>query len=71
MTDKLLRRGVHKSVKSLEEDALAWVDIWNEGPSHSSGQNLRKKYSNQSGDFSGELKTKDTSVVSPVCRRTF
>jgi hypothetical protein len=32
LTDKLLRRGVHKSVKSLEKDILAWVDIWNEDP---------------------------------------
>lgn len=32
LTEKLLRRGVHKSVKSLEKDILAWVDIWNEDP---------------------------------------
>ena len=32
MTEKVLRRGVHKSVKSLEKDTLAWVDIWNEDP---------------------------------------
>jgi transposase len=32
LTDKLLRRGVHKSVKKLETDILAWVDTWNEDP---------------------------------------
>src|SRR6266566_317825 len=32
LTEKLLRRGVHKSVKQLEKDILAWVDIWNEDP---------------------------------------
>jgi hypothetical protein len=32
LTEKLLRRGVHKSVKSLEKDILAWADIWNEDP---------------------------------------
>jgi hypothetical protein len=32
LTEKVLRRGVHKSVKSLEKDTLAWVDIWNEDP---------------------------------------
>jgi transposase len=32
LTGKLLRRGVHKSVKSLEKDILAWVDTWNEDP---------------------------------------
>jgi len=32
LTGKLLRRGVHKSVKQLEKDILAWVDNWNEDP---------------------------------------
>jgi hypothetical protein len=32
LTEKLLSRGVHKSVKSLEKDMLAWVDTWNEDP---------------------------------------
>jgi transposase len=32
LTDKLLRRGVHKSVKQLETDILAWVDNWNDDP---------------------------------------
>jgi transposase len=32
LTEKLLRRGVHKSVKSLEKDILAWADIWNQDP---------------------------------------
>jgi len=32
LTEKLLRRGVHKSVRQLEEDILAWVDTWNEDP---------------------------------------
>lgn len=32
LTEKLLRRGVHKSVKQLEKDILAWTDTWNEDP---------------------------------------
>ncbi len=32
LTGKLLRRGVHKSVRQLEKDILAWVDTWNEDP---------------------------------------
>jgi transposase len=32
LTEPLLRRGVHKSVKQLKKDILAWVDIWNKDP---------------------------------------
>ncbi|WP_406381943.1 hypothetical protein [Streptomyces sp. NBC_00117] len=32
LTDKLIRRGVHRSVKALEDDITAWIDTWNESP---------------------------------------
>ncbi|MET9041109.1 IS630 family transposase [Streptomyces mirabilis] len=32
LTDKLIRRGVHTSVKALEDDIAAWIDTWNEDP---------------------------------------
>ncbi|WP_371916998.1 transposase [Streptomyces sp. IMTB 2501] len=32
MTDKLIRRGVHTSVKALEQDIRAWIHGWNENP---------------------------------------
>jgi len=32
LTDKLLRRGVHTSVTSLEKDLRAWSATWNENP---------------------------------------
>jgi transposase len=32
LTDKLIRRGVHTSVKALEQDIRAWIDGWNENP---------------------------------------
>ncbi|KOG56597.1 endonuclease DDE [Streptomyces griseoflavus] len=32
LTDKLIRRGVHTSVKALENDINAWIDSWNENP---------------------------------------
>jgi transposase len=32
LTDKLLRRGVHTSVKALEEGITAWIDTWNADP---------------------------------------
>ncbi|MFD5513939.1 IS630 family transposase [Streptomyces sp. NPDC127051] len=32
LTDKLIRRGVHTSVKALEDDIRAWTETWNEHP---------------------------------------
>lgn len=32
LTDKLIRRGVHTSVKALEDDMRAWIETWNEDP---------------------------------------
>jgi len=32
LTDKLIRRGAHTSVKALEDDIKAWIDTWNENP---------------------------------------
>ncbi|MET8957863.1 IS630 family transposase [Streptomyces sp. NPDC004393] len=32
LTDQLIRRGVHKSVQSLEKDLRAWIKNWNEDP---------------------------------------
>ncbi|MFB7999263.1 IS630 family transposase [Streptomyces sp. NPDC056002] len=32
LTDKLTRRGVHTSVKALEDDIRAWIDTWNDNP---------------------------------------
>ncbi|WP_199840288.1 IS630 family transposase [Streptomyces sp. AS58] len=32
LTDKLIRRGVHTSVKALEDDIRAWIETWNENP---------------------------------------
>jgi len=32
LTDKQLRRGVHKNLQALEKDIRTWVTIWNEHP---------------------------------------
>lgn len=32
ITNKLIRRGVHRTVIALEKDIRAWLDIWNEQP---------------------------------------
>ena len=31
-TDKLIRRGVHTSVHTLETDIKAWITTWNDNP---------------------------------------
>ncbi|MFF0140767.1 IS630 family transposase [Streptomyces sp. NPDC005227] len=32
LTDKLIRRGVHTSVRALEQDIRTWIDGWNQNP---------------------------------------
>ncbi|EFL37256.1 ISMsm2, transposase [Streptomyces griseoflavus Tu4000] len=32
LTDKQIRRGVHKNVQALERDIRAWIADWNENP---------------------------------------
>jgi len=32
ITDKMIRRGAHRSVQALEADIRAWIDNWNENP---------------------------------------
>jgi transposase len=32
LTDKQIRRGVHKNVQALEKDIRAWIKTWNEDP---------------------------------------
>lgn len=32
LTDQLIRRGVHKSVQSLEQEIRDWLDQWNDDP---------------------------------------
>jgi hypothetical protein len=32
LTNKLLRRGSHRSVQALNADILTWIDTWNDDP---------------------------------------
>jgi hypothetical protein len=32
LTDKMIRRGVHKSVRALENDIRGWIRQWNQDP---------------------------------------
>lgn len=42
LTDKLIRRGVHTSVKALEDDITAWIDTWNDNPALHLDQDSRR-----------------------------
>jgi DDE superfamily endonuclease len=37
LTTRKLRRSAHRSVAELEADLRAWIDAWNQDPSHSCG----------------------------------
>ena len=32
LTDKQIRRGVHKNIQVLERDIRSWINTWNEDP---------------------------------------
>jgi hypothetical protein len=32
LTDQMIRRGVHKSVRQLEAEITAWIAAWNQNP---------------------------------------
>ena len=32
LTDQMIRRGVHKSVRQLEADITSWIAAWNQNP---------------------------------------
>jgi transposase len=32
LTDKQIRRGVHKNIQALEKDIRAWITTWNDNP---------------------------------------
>lgn len=38
LTDKQLRRGVHKNLQALERDIRAWITQWNDNPHRSPDQ---------------------------------
>ena len=61
LTQQLLRRGVHKSVQTLEADIRAWVADWNQPHGRSSGPRPPRRSSNPSPDIADEFQAQDTS----------
>jgi transposase len=42
LTNRKLRRSAHRSVAELEADLRAWIEAWNQDPSHLCGQDRRR-----------------------------
>jgi hypothetical protein len=51
LTDKQIRRGVHRNVQALEKDVRAWIADWNDNPGPSSGRRPLTRSSNASPDI--------------------
>ncbi len=62
LTDQLIRRGVHKSVQSLEADLRAWITAGTMTRSRSCGPRPPKRSSTPSSDIFNEFPAGDTSL---------
>jgi transposase len=60
LTNKLLRRGTHRSVRQLNTDIRAWIEDWNHDPRPFPGPKPRTRSSNRSPDTAVELTNHDT-----------
>ena len=55
LTDKLIRRGVHTSVKALEDDIRAWIDGWNKNPRPFTWTKTADEILNSLADYLGKI----------------
>jgi transposase len=60
ITNKWLRRGMHRSVKELAASITHWVGTWNEDPSHMCGTRPLTRYSKASRHIVNESWNRDT-----------
>jgi transposase len=60
LTERQLRRGVHRSTKELKTAINDFIQHHNREPNHSSGIKPQTRYSTLSPGFVGELATQDT-----------
>ncbi|KIZ17560.1 transposase [Streptomyces natalensis ATCC 27448] len=66
LTDKLIRRGVHTSVKALEDDITAWIDTWNEEPQPFTWTKTADEILNSLADYLAKVTTTDTARGFPL-----
>jgi transposase len=57
LTDKLIRRGVHTSVKALENDIRDWIATWNDNPRPFTWTKTADEILNSLADYLAKLRT--------------
>lgn len=55
LTDKLIRRDIHTSVKALEDDIRAWIDGWNKNPRPFTWTKTADEILNSLADYLGKI----------------
>jgi transposase len=61
LTDKQIRRGVHKNIQALEKDIRAWITTWNDTRDPPPGPRPPTRSSNDWPHISNEFPAQDTS----------
>jgi transposase len=66
LTDKLIRRGVHTSVRALEKDITAWIENWNQDPKPFTWTKTADEILNSLADYLAKItnNTTDTNLNS-------
>jgi transposase len=60
LTDKLIRRGVHTSVRALEHDIRDWIATWNTNPRPFTWTKTADEILSSLADYLAKLETNDT-----------
>ncbi|MGB9033947.1 MAG: IS630 family transposase [Paeniglutamicibacter sp.] len=63
LTDKLIRRGVHTSVKALENDITAWIEHWNQDPRPFTWTKPADEILNSLADYLTKIAPPDTETT--------
>lgn len=66
LTDKLIRRGVHTSVRALEKDITTWIKNWNQNPKPFTWTKTADEILNSLADYLAKItnSTEDTNLDS-------
>ena len=65
LTGKLIRRGVHTSVRALEDDIKAWIGTWNQDPRPFTWTKTADEILNSLADYLAKVGASQTSKINP------